>query len=394
VLFEVTQKCNLKCKYCGYGELYSDYDPRVNLNLSFRKAKAFIDYLVKIWASSYNLSYKRKVTFGFYGGEPLMNFDLIQKIIEYLKSLKIPNIILKFNMTTNGTLIDRYIDTIVKNDFQLLISIDGNKRNNMYRVFKNGKSSFNRLFMNILKIKEKYPIYFQKNISFISVLHDKNSVIDIHNFIQKHFGKKPKISTINSIGIRKEKKKKYEMMHKDYDENIFSDESLFDINKQRYINNDEPTDLLYFIHAFSGNVIKTYNDFFIDIRDIKFNYTGTCSAFSRRVFLTVNGKILPCERVSQNLSLGSVIDDRVKIDYKLVADKYAHFLESFKPICNNCKNKYTCLQCMFNVEDINVKNCKKFMNNKQFVNYLNCQLTILENFPESYQHIMHDIVIE
>lgn len=43
--FEVTDACNLKCKYCAYGEFYNDYDQRDNKTLSLPAAIQLIDYL-------------------------------------------------------------------------------------------------------------------------------------------------------------------------------------------------------------------------------------------------------------------------------------------------------------------------------------------------------------
>jgi uncharacterized protein len=45
--FEVTDACNLKCKYCGYGEFYADYDKRENKNLSVDTAITLLDYLIQ-----------------------------------------------------------------------------------------------------------------------------------------------------------------------------------------------------------------------------------------------------------------------------------------------------------------------------------------------------------
>ncbi|MDR0620154.1 MAG: hypothetical protein LBG17_09685 [Bacteroidales bacterium] len=54
--FEVTDKCNLKCKYCAYGEFYEDYDKRKGQFLPVDYAKKIIDYLTKFWTGKYNLS--------------------------------------------------------------------------------------------------------------------------------------------------------------------------------------------------------------------------------------------------------------------------------------------------------------------------------------------------
>jgi uncharacterized protein len=63
ITFEITDACNLKCKYCGYGEFYEDYDKRENINLPIEKAFAILDYLFDLWQSNINLSANKHMTF-------------------------------------------------------------------------------------------------------------------------------------------------------------------------------------------------------------------------------------------------------------------------------------------------------------------------------------------
>jgi sulfatase maturation enzyme AslB (radical SAM superfamily) len=56
---------------------------------------------------------------------------------------------LSFAITTNGLLMEKYMNFLVENDFNLLISLDGNAKNNRYRVFKNGKPAFKKILENI-----------------------------------------------------------------------------------------------------------------------------------------------------------------------------------------------------------------------------------------------------
>ena len=84
ISFEVTDACNLKCKYCAYGEFYNDYDKRENQKLDFAVAVKIIDYLVALWNSEQNMSSKRNVYITFYGGEPLMNMPFINKVVDYI----------------------------------------------------------------------------------------------------------------------------------------------------------------------------------------------------------------------------------------------------------------------------------------------------------------------
>lgn len=51
ITFEITDACNLKCEYCGYGKFYSDYDERKLTNLPPQKAKFLLDFLCSLWSS-------------------------------------------------------------------------------------------------------------------------------------------------------------------------------------------------------------------------------------------------------------------------------------------------------------------------------------------------------
>lgn len=68
LVFEVTDACNLRCKYCGYSELYVGYDEREGLNFPFHKAKLIIDYLHSLWKTSYDSDVIRPMNIGFYSG--------------------------------------------------------------------------------------------------------------------------------------------------------------------------------------------------------------------------------------------------------------------------------------------------------------------------------------
>lgn len=78
VALQVTQGCNLRCKYCAYS---GNYDNRVHSGKRISKETAFkaIDFL---FAHSVD---RERVSLGFYGGEPLLELDLIKECVEYAK---------------------------------------------------------------------------------------------------------------------------------------------------------------------------------------------------------------------------------------------------------------------------------------------------------------------
>lgn len=115
--FEVTDICNLKCKYCGYGDLYQGFDKRVNKQLPVDRAIRLLEYLMEHWNSSYGFSYQKDTYIGFYGGEPLLNMDFIRKIVDWIGKHSIPSRRFVFTMTTNGMLLDRYADFLSEHSF-------------------------------------------------------------------------------------------------------------------------------------------------------------------------------------------------------------------------------------------------------------------------------------
>ena len=102
LVFEVTDACNLRCKYCGYADLYEGYDERENLKFPFYKAKLIIDYLYEYWKRGYCEDVINPVSIGFYGGEPLLNVPFIQEVIDYIESLAPIGKKFHYSMTTNA----------------------------------------------------------------------------------------------------------------------------------------------------------------------------------------------------------------------------------------------------------------------------------------------------
>lgn len=86
VIFETTTLCNLRCEYCCYSEGYDTFDNRRGIlgNLKFESAKSIIDYLVALFQhEAKSDAPKEPFAISFYGGEPLMNFDVVRQIVEY-----------------------------------------------------------------------------------------------------------------------------------------------------------------------------------------------------------------------------------------------------------------------------------------------------------------------
>ncbi len=134
--------CNLACKYCYEGRM------KGRLYMSSDTANRLVDF-----TENHYLSNGKDVHFDFYGGEPLLSYELIKHISKRLKtSADKRGLKYNFNLVTNGTLLTR------KKAEELLsyglkdakITIDGPKKNHdMFRHFKSGAGSFNTIIRNI-----------------------------------------------------------------------------------------------------------------------------------------------------------------------------------------------------------------------------------------------------
>lgn len=141
IVFESTTSCNMDCIYCGYGELYCENDYRKKKELSIKGAKKLIDYILNLNKADISLRALKNRVIGFYGGEPLLNFQFILAVVDYAESLDLCNSRFNFRITTNGLLLNKYIDYLVEKNFQVVISLDGDAQHNVFRVLKDGSKA-------------------------------------------------------------------------------------------------------------------------------------------------------------------------------------------------------------------------------------------------------------
>lgn len=395
VVFEVTDSCNLRCKYCAYGEFYQDYDVRHNKMLDSNRAIAFLLYLNQLWKSSYNQSVRRFVYVSFYGGEPLLNMPFIRKVVDFVNGMSNPYRTFIFSMTTNAMLLDKYMDYLVQNGFSLLISLDGNEHNHSYRVDRYGKSSFKQVVKNIDKLRDQYPLYFENKVNFNSVLHNRNSVDDIFNFIKGRYGKLPSIGELNNMGIKPEIQEQFAKTYRNSYESLLQSENYDKIEREMFLKTSSSQQFSTFIRQHSGLVFNSYKDLLFDRSDEPKLPTGTCTPFGRKVYVTVNGKILPCERIGHQFALGEIDADGIKLDFERIAQRYNSYFKKLIKQCSHCYNRKACIQCIFNLEDLDGKPiCHGFMSAKEFEQYTNNNLQYMQKFPEDYYKVLLDVEVE
>lgn len=393
--FEVTDDCNLRCRYCGYGELYYGYDERKAQYMTFEQIRPLMDYLAAMWRSHRPDSKEPLTYISFYGGEPLMNMPFIRQVVDYVGYLDL-NRRIAYSMTTNAMLLDRHMDYLMEHDFHLLISLDGDSEGQSYRVDHAGRNSFDRVFHNVKVLQEKYPDHFLRNVNFNSVLHNRNSVGRTHEFIMREFGKRPHISELNNSGIRPEKREEFERTYRNKLESLHQSENYERLSEEMFMDEPSTNDLLLFLHQYSGNVFRSYNDLFLDSRSASYTPTGTCAPFSKKMFVTVNGKILQCERIDHCFAMGHASEDGIELDLQGITDRFNGWLDKMQRQCSACYRKRSCIQCIYYIESIETPSpvCQGFMDKDAFSKYSSYCLNHLRLHPHLYRRLMEEVTVE
>ncbi len=144
----IAHDCNLRCKYCFAST--GDFGKGRKL-MTFETGKKAIDFLLEKSLDRKNLE------LDFFGGEPLMNFDVVKQIVEYARSREAEyGKKFRFTITTNGVLLDDdKIDFINREMSNVVLSIDGRKEvNDRMRPFRGGQGSYDTIVPKFKKVAE------------------------------------------------------------------------------------------------------------------------------------------------------------------------------------------------------------------------------------------------
>ena len=291
----VDEGCNLNCKYCFE-------HTKKSKKMSFSTAKKSIDFIASI---------NDNINITFFGGEPLLNFGLIKKIVEYCEeTYREKNI--KYILITNATLInDNIASFLMDNNFSVTISLDGGKRlNDLNRVDYFGNGTFEKTVRGYKLIETIHPIIRA------TVTKDNSSSIKIINSLKK----------LKPIGIACSHGYESFSLPKDF-KLIASDFAEIYTTFNKYLIKRKYAECRK-IH-FIMSILKK-----ISSSNVRFSF---CDACFRTITVDSNGDIYPCHRFfsSKKLLIGNVSENNEDLINKI----YKCFKEEFvSPRHEKCKN--------------------------------------------------------
>ena len=351
VTLELTEECNLRCKYCIYHPTHPSYREFGKKHMSFETAQKAIDMLKK-----HSNEAEETIYIGFYGGEPLMNFDVLKNTIEYANSL-FSNRNIQYNLTTNATLLTREIsDFLVEQKVTITFSLDGPKDlHDENREFINGKGSFDETikgierFVGACKNQNVIP-RFMVNI-VVSGPDYKERYEKIDNFIKQCTWYSDDIIIRFNMVDEGPQKSEYLLpqseKEKEFTENMtetlgeWSDDKTND-----YTENDDISSNA----TLNQDLIRIHKRQLVTKPTSQYSMNGCCVPGERKSYVSVTGDIFPCERIGDHIPpLGNVNGgfDVQKIKKYYVDD----FIEKSKDACKNCWAINLCGLCYVNCYD-------------------------------------------
>ncbi len=174
----IAHSCNLNCSYCfaSQGKYHGD-----RALMSFEVGKRALDFLIERSGT------RRNLEVDFFGGEPLMNFDVVKCLVEYARSVeKRHGKNFRFTLTTNGMLIDDdVIDFANKEMSNVVLSLDGRKEvHDRFRVDYSGKGSYDKivpLFQKLVKARGNKNYYMRGTFTHYNpdFLNDIKQMLDL-----------------------------------------------------------------------------------------------------------------------------------------------------------------------------------------------------------------------
>ena len=169
----ITHKCNLRCSYCCYSGEYRNTRQHGYKSISSSDIDSVLGFIESYKSNSLPL------TISFYGGECLLELELIKDFVSKSKKKWSGNV--QFEISTNGTLLKReIIQWLVENSIVLFVSLDGTVNiQDRQRTTSNGEGTFNIVKNALAYINANYPDFFNEKVHIMMTVTDVTELSSI-----------------------------------------------------------------------------------------------------------------------------------------------------------------------------------------------------------------------
>jgi uncharacterized protein len=343
LMLVLTDACNLRCGYCIFSGQYEGYKPFRSRQMNWETAKAGVDHFLQLNdLAPFRYFPNRKLDIAFFGGEPLLEGGMIQRVVEYAESRKKGHYRIHFSMTTNLThLPDSLARFFVDHSVGVECSMDGpQETHDRYRVDAAGKGSFIKLRNNLEKLYSLDKKYFADYVRATVTLTGHSNLMAVNDFFESQ---DPLIPPVTYVGYVREG---------GFQENHPFDEEAFAGQYRRLLKayldrkrNRSPVRPGSFLYQFFEEPLRMLHERLMWAgSSARASYTGTCQA-GRRIAVSTDGKLHLCERINENFPIGDVKEG---INLKRCAEVLSDYYRAL-PDCERCWARAICTTCFAQV---------------------------------------------
>ncbi|UZJ42609.1 radical SAM protein [Prosthecochloris sp. SCSIO W1101] len=382
----VSEDCNLRCKYCVYSGSYENRrSHNDNNNISYEMALKAIDFFL-------DRSKKSKDRYlSLYGGEPFLRRSFVESIVEYAKN-KDDDI--NIAITTNGTMLDdSIIAFLARYNISLTISLDGPRElNDRYRTGQNGELFFDKIMNTITMIKEKYHDYYQQKVKINSVVAPfAGEIEDLDDFFNDKIFSFKNDNTQYSVGMINPNKNSFieSMDYQEYVKRYFS--FMFRKYIDMHVNHDMSDESVVAKAAIEKNIKMLF------IRPIKpldqYAYywpNGICLPGVRSLFVSSKGEFYPCEKLYDYGDM--IIGDLEKgFDGNKIKEYIDEYCDKSISACSKCWAYRLCGECFLSIRgenkwDLKYRNDYCLGQKNMWVSFIVAYIKIITNNQNAFNY--------
>lgn len=334
IVLGLTENCNLRCRYCVYSGNYTGIRAHSPERMPWVVARKAIDYLMQHRTDS-----EFPPGIAFYGGEPFLEFPIIRRCVDYATIRSDGEA--KFIITTNGTLLNEQTRTFaIEHNFTLIVSLDGPAIiHNRYRCDLGGQPTFDRIIANLDALKREAPEYFKNHVRFSVVLAPPIDYDLLEQFFTE-LGVPCVVSPLDLYGIDGDWQ---QLTNQPNFENLAV---AFEKDcRERYIAGSKLW--RHFSVGLLGPALRRIQSRF-SRPYVAYYRLGQCIPGARKIFISPNGNMYPCEKVegTDDVLIGHV---DTGVDAEAVDRLLTLFTNIVTQQCNGCWLRHMCSACLADI---------------------------------------------
>jgi uncharacterized protein len=338
----ITEQCNLRCRYCAFSGSYRNERTHNDRHMSEAVALRGVDQFLAMNAG------RDRVSISFFGGEPLVAFDLVRRVVEHVEANH-PHRRCRFGMTTNATKLKGDIaEFAIRHRFLLGVSLDGPQAvHDANRRFPGEQGSWDVVMRNLAALQTAAPEYYRTHIGFLAVLSDPRRMPQMHEF----FSTEPLVCHNGLVvtpirvfdadpAILPQLNQSEEAAYTDYMERL----------GQRFVDDVlsgcDPPD--HFADAMLAGMVRSIHGRSMQPLEESQLPSATCVPAAEKLFLSASGTYHVCSNLAAAFPLGDV---ETGLDPEKGLALVREFLALNQADCANCWAVRLCHVCPLRARD-------------------------------------------